>query len=259
MRSGFEPLQGLTAADTAVFLDFDGTLAAIAERPEFVFVDAAVPPHLATIAAALDGALAIVTGREIADVDHFLAPLQLAASGVHGLERRDVRGRRHTLAMDQAVLAGITAALATFADAHEGLLLERKLGSLALHYRARPDLADACTAAVEQAVSADAGITILHGKKVIEIKAHAGTKGTAIKAFMAEPPFAGRRPVFLGDDVTDEAAFAEVNTQDGVSIKVGPGATVARYRLNGTGQVHEFLARLAGQLASATNLEVAQS
>ena len=117
-------------------------------------------------------------------------------------------------------------------------VLRRKRSSIALHYRARPELKDACVAAIDGATDDLGGIHILRGKMVIEAKAGSSNKGDAIDAFLGEPPFAGRVPLFAGDDVTDEDAFAVVNRRGGISIKVGPGETSASYR---AGSIDDFL------------------
>lgn len=196
----------------------------------------------------LDGALAIITGRDIATIDRILAPHLLPVSGVHGFEMRAQSGPIKRLAAADGALLQVIEKLRTFADQHEGLLVETKPGSVALHYRGRPDLAEACLAAVAEAVDQAPDLRLMHGKMVIEVKAHGGDKGKALSAFMQVAPFASRRPVFIGDDVTDESAFAEVNKRGGVSIKVGGGQTTANCHLADTGAVRDWLRRLCDQM-----------
>jgi trehalose 6-phosphate phosphatase len=245
MKSGFEALAELTSSSVALFVDFDGTLVRIAERPDRVRIDDAILRNLTRLAGQLDGALAIVTGREVADVDGFLAPHVFAASGVHGYEYRWPNAPLTRLAANDAVMDEAAHVLGNLVTEHDGLLLERKASAVALHYRGRPDLEATCRAAVAELARAHEELSVMHGKMVIEVKSHDASKGVAIGTFLNGSPFAGRRPVFLGDDVTDEAAFAEVNARGGISIKVGPGETFADYRLEDTEAVGDWLARLA--------------
>jgi trehalose 6-phosphate phosphatase len=232
----------------ALFLDFDGTLVAIANRPEDVRLDPHTREALADLNRLLSGALAIVTGREIAAVDRFLAPLRLSIAGVHGLMRRDAQGKTYASEFDSGLPAAIERAVRPLLAKHPDLLVERKYGALALHYRGHPELEQASIEALENAVGALHETEIKRGKMVIEVKAIGGNKGAAVADFLKEKPFTGRRAVFAGDDVTDEDAFVLVNARDGISIKVGPGATHATYRTAGTAEFLEWLRRLPAQL-----------
>ena len=162
-------------------------------------------------------------------VRNFLDPLKLAMAGVHGAERRGADGSLHLL--DTHPFDPVEEAACTLAAEHPGLLVENKRGSLALHYRQRPELEELCVRTMRAAVDTVPGMTLLRGKMVAEAKPGGATKGHAIEAFLAEAPFAGRTPVFIGDDVTDEAGFSTVQRLGGVGIKVGEGATVATRRL----------------------------
>ncbi len=233
----------------ALFLDFDGTLVAIADRPDDVRLDPETRVALADLNEMLGGALAIVTGREIAAVDRFLAPLHLSIAGVHGLMRRDARGRTHASPFDAALPAAIERAIAPLLQRHPELRVERKYGAVALHYRDRPELEKASIGALESVASELKETEIKRGKMVVEIKAIGGDKGAAVADFLKEEPFAGRRAVFAGDDSTDEDAFILVNARGGISIKIGPGATSATYRTSGTAEFLEWLRRLPAQLA----------
>jgi trehalose 6-phosphate phosphatase len=223
----------------AVFLDFDGTLAEIASHPQAVTVPASVPSRLAALSTALNGALAIVTGRPIAEIDHFLAPLQLPAAGVHGAERRDVNGAWQRL--PAPALDAVLGPLQALCAAHPGLLLERKSVALALHYRLAPALEAECLAAMTRALEQLPDMTLMRGKQVLELKPRAAGKDGAVRAFLAETPFRGRRPWFFGDDITDEVAFEAVQAQGGVAVKVGEGATQARYRLEGPAALQHWM------------------
>lgn len=213
----------------ALFLDFDGTMVDIAPHPGAVHVPQPLLAVLQDVHAYLQGALAVISGRPIAEIDSFLEPLRLPVAGVHGAERRGVDGRLHLLHTQPLDLVEEAACL--LAAQNPGLLVENKRGSLALHYRQRPELEDLCLRTMQQAVDASPGVTLLRGKMVAEAKPGGATKGRAIEDFLAEPPFAGRMPLFIGDDVTDEAGFSAVQRLGGVGIKVGDGATCASQRL----------------------------
>jgi len=232
----------------AFFFDFDGTLVAIAERPGDVCLDEPTRTALKRIAELSEGATAIITGRDIASVDAFLAPLQLPTAGVHGLTRRDTNGTIHAPKLDLALNAALERQLAALVSEHPELLIETKFGAVALHYRARPDLAATCIAAMEQAVAGVSGYEIRRGKMVVEAKSLHGNKGTAVGEYMQERPFAGRVPVFAGDDVTDEDAFAYVNAVGGISIKIGADHTKARYRAADIDEFRAWLRQLPEQL-----------
>lgn len=215
----------------AFFFDFDGTLADIASRPEDVEVTDATREALSALRHSLEGAVAIITGREIAAIDRFLTPVQMPVAGVHGLTRRDATGQMHRPEYDGDALKAVQTKLERFVAQEPGLLLEAKQGALALHYRLRPELEGVCLEAMEKAVNRAPSITVRRGKMVIEAVGHSGNKGEAIESFLTERPFAGRVPVFAGDDLTDEDGFASVNRLQGISIKVGQGDTQARYRV----------------------------
>ena len=232
----------------ALFLDFDGTLVAIADRPDEVQLDLSTRKALMHLDTLLSGAVAIITGREIAAVDRFLDPLRLSIAGVHGLTRRDARGQMHRPAVDGGFTSAIEKALHPLLQKHPALFLEYKYGAVALHYRSHPELEQACIALMEAAVEELAGVELKRGKMVVEAKAIGGNKGAAIADYLSEKPFAGRRAVFAGDDVTDEDAFILVNARDGISIKVGPGETHATYRAAGTGEFLAWLRQLPANL-----------
>jgi len=231
------------APDWAFFLDVDGTLLELAEHPLQVEVRPELVAVLHDLYAVSAGAVALVSGRSLADLDRILLPEHLPASGQHGLERRDGRGAVHRAALDAGALDGARAELEAFRAAHPGTLVEDKGGVLALHYRAAPALeAPARALATRLARALGPAFKAQHGKMVVEIKAAGHDKGTAIDEFLAEPPFRERTAVFIGDDVTDEDGFRRVNALGGVTVKVGAGPTVARYRLADPYAVLDFLA-----------------
>ncbi len=225
--------------NSALFVDFDGTLADIAPRPDAVALPAGMVPLLAALHTRLGGALAVVSGRPIAQLDAFLAPLQLPAAGLHGAERRSAGGV--VTRLPEAELSQVVATLQALAARHAGLLVEPKPGAVALHYRLAPDCEALVQQAMQDALSQSPGMVLMLGKMVIEMKPAQASKGRAIEAFMAEPPFAGRRPLFAGDDTTDESGFAVVQAAGGVGIKVGPGPTLARHRLDTPSSLHAWL------------------
>ncbi len=242
-------LPDLLSPSCALFLDFDGTLVELAPQPGAIDVPSGLVPTLAALHDWLGGAVAVVSGRTIADIDRWLAPLQLATAGVHGAERRTaIRERIDVPAPD---LSAVEAAANALAARHPGLLVEHKDRSLALHYRLAPQLEAACVDALASAVAATPGLVLLRGKMVVEAKPAAASKGAAIGDFLAEPPFAGRRPVFIGDDVTDEAGFEAVQAAGGVGVKVGPGPSAAQHRLDGPGALHAALAAVLARAGVA--------
>jgi len=233
------PPPTLTAAD-ALFLDFDGTLVGIAETPEAVEVPTGMVALLRDVHAWLGGALAVVSGRQIDTLDRFLAPLRLPGAGEHGVQRRDAEGRM--LEQPPPDLRAVLAAANELAGSHPDLLVERKHAAVAVHYRRAPELEALCGQVLGAVIADQPQLELLHGKSVFEVKPAGVHKGMAIAAFMQEPPFAGRRPVFAGDDTTDENGFAVVQPLGGVGVKVGSGTTLAQYRLESPKAVFEWLA-----------------
>ena len=220
-------LPPLTTAH-ALFLDFDGTLTEMAPRPEAVRIASGLVPTLSSLQAHLGGALAIVTGRPEADIDGFLAPLRLPLASEHGAQYR-LTDASHP-AIEPPDLAPVLRAARELAARNPGLLVEEKRASIALHYRQSPCLEALCHDTLARTMQALDGVELLRGKYVFEVKPRGIHKGQAIIDFMAQPPFAGRMPVFVGDDVTDEAGFAAAQALGGWGIKVGEGPTVAQYR-----------------------------
>jgi trehalose 6-phosphate phosphatase len=223
----------------ALFLDFDGTMVDIAPAPDAVHVPGPLIATLEAVSSYLGGAMAVISGRPIAQIDDFLWPMVLPVAGVHGAERRQAGGMVHLL--NTHPLDEVEAAARALAKRHPALLVECKRGSVALHYRQAPDLEDLCLRAMKEAVDASPGLTLLHGKMVVEAKPGGASKGRAIEAFLQEPPFAGRLPVFVGDDVTDEVGFSTVQRLGGMGIKVGTGPTVAWQRLADPGTLRQQL------------------
>lgn len=228
----------LTAGD-ALYLDFDGTLTDIAPRPDAVTIARELPQLLETLRMHLDGAVAIVTGRRLDEIDTWLAPLRLAGAGLHGAELR--RGPDTDSSEHRTPAVPIIAKILQqrFGD-DSRLIVENKGASVALHFRAAPTRAEECIEALTELARAH-GLDIVLGKMVVEARPPGIDKGVALRALAAHPPFSRRRPVFVGDDVTDEAGFAAVHADGGFGVKVGDGATAARYRCHGVDGVHTWL------------------
>lgn len=229
----------------AVFLDFDGTVVELADRPDAVRVDVATVRLLEALSERTGHALAVVSGRDIEVVDKMLHPLVLPVAGVHGLQRRDGAGRLHRAALDPAGIGPIDLLIEDAIGGERGVIIERKAGAVALHYRLRPELERRCRNIVEAIVWSRPELQLMRGKMVFEIRLDGGDKGDAIEAFLQEPPFRGRTAIFAGDDITDEAGFAVVNARGGISIKIGGNSTLARYRAANVRELHAWLAALA--------------
>ncbi|WP_316355834.1 trehalose-phosphatase [Devosia sp.] len=240
----------------AIFTDFDGTLVEIAETPDAVEVPDTLAEQLAHAVRELDSAFAVLTGREIADIDRFLAPLHLPIAGAHGTQRRRADGVLETA--DPAVILAaeeIAQAVSPLVVANPSLLLEIKEGAVALHFRQAPELETAVRIAMEEAVHSVTDFTLVPGKMVLEARPRAVSKGEALRAFMREEPFLGRTPIFIGDDVTDEDGFIAAQDLGGVGIKLGEGDTAARMRIANVASVHALIRGL-GDIA-ARDREVA--
>lgn len=230
--------------EIALFLDLDGTLAPIAARPQDVRPDTRRTQLLERLDRALDGRLAVVSGRTLADVDRILEGRVAAVAAVHGLVLREPGGTVNEAAPHPA-LAEAARSLREFAARDSGLIVEEKGLSVALHYR----LAHACAAAAREhaaRLAAETRLTLQEGDMVAELRTPGPTKGDSVANFLRLAPFAGTRPVFVGDDVTDEHGFEAVRDVGGMGVLVGASRpTAARCRLVG---VDEALAWLEASL-----------
>jgi trehalose 6-phosphate phosphatase len=230
---------------SALFLDFDGTLVDLAAQPEAVVIPDGLTALLARLSDLCGGALAVVSGRKLGDLDFFLSPLRLPLAAEHGAQRR-LPGSQTAINMAEPDLRAVIDNVTAFAERHAGLRTEVKSAAVALHYRHAPELESQCLAMMTEAAGQTAGVELLYGKFVFEIKPSGISKGTAITDFMKQPPFRGRVPVFAGDDVTDEAGFTAVQAMGGVGIKVGGGPTLAHARCDSTAAMRHWLASAAG-------------
>jgi trehalose 6-phosphate phosphatase len=228
----------------ALFLDFDGTLVEIAPTPDSVRPVEGLTDLLRSLEDALGGAMAIVSGRKLDDIDHFLAPLRPTAAALHGRDRRLPDGSRQRLDSPVEALATARRTFDRFVRAHPGTALEDKGESLALHYRGAAEAGEAARAAAGHAVeAADGALLAVPGKMVVELLPVGEDKGTAVEAFMTIAPFAGRVPIFIGDDVTDEAGFAAASRLGGLGIRIGDrtGPTAATASLPDVPALHRWL------------------
>ena len=239
---------GLLDPGCALFFDFDGTLVHMAAQPGAISVHKDVPALLARLRGMLGGALAIVSGRPLAEVDHHLRPLKLCVAGVHGAERRRADG--HVVRLLVGDLEPAVELLEATCREHPGLQLERKPGAVALHYRRAPQLEDLCLARMAQALQLTDDMSLLRGKMVVELKPKHTSKGMAVNSYLDELPFRQRQPWFFGDDVTDESAFEQVQGRGGVAVKVGAGDTLAAHRLPNPDAVRHWLVRACDQGAA---------
>lgn len=225
----------------ALFLDVDGTLVGIQERPELVLPEPELSTLLKQLGVRMHGAIAILTGRTIMDTDRILERVVPCVAGVHGQECRIDDAVMQESSLPESWLAA-RAALAHLLTVSElDPVVEDKATALALHYRHVPEQASAVRQTVES-VAAAHGLRALHGKLVSELLPDGASKGAALKSLMKRPPFTGRIPVAVGDDVTDEDAFAAVNEFGGISILVGtPRPTAAAYTLHDSASVRTWL------------------
>lgn len=237
-------LSNLTlASDCALFLDFDGTLAEIHLHPDQVFMPGSTEQALIRLETRLCGAIAIISGRDIRDLCARV-PSHLWRVGGHGLE---------VLAPGQAppeegpaLPAALYGALKKAADARSGVRLEVKGSIAALHYRQAPEAQDYCVNAVKTAIGELSDYTLERGKMVVEARPCGVNKGRAVVRLMRLPTFKERRPVMIGDDVTDESAFEAILKVGGAAVKVGGGQSIAPYRAHDVAEVQGWIERESG-------------
>lgn len=231
----------------AFFFDLDGTLAGIKPHPDQVVIPEAVLQDLHQLSQMNEGALALISGRSMAELDLLASPYHFPLAGVHGAERRDIHDHTHIVSLPDALIEKLQAQLAAALAELPGTELEAKGMAFALHYRQAPQHAEAVLAHAARVAQAHPELALQPGKCVVELKPKGINKGAAIAAFMATPPFRGRTPVFLGDDLTDEAGFRVVNQAGGISVKVGPGDTEAEWRLANVTSVWQWISDIANQ------------
>lgn len=232
----------------SLFLDFDGTLVDLAPTPDAIQVSIGLRELLARLHYRLDGRVAILSGRSVDDLLGHLGPVALAIAGSHGLERT---GTSNEIVAPPPP-DGLTEAVHVLRGVQEhfpDVLVEEKPFGVAIHFRLAPEAEEACRFAATE-VANQTGLVVQPGKMVFELKPSSGTKGGALRAFMAEPPFLTTRPVFLGDDLTDEHGFEAATDLAGAGILVGEEReTAAIYRLPGVRAARDWLTTACESLA----------
>lgn len=231
----------------ALFLDVDGTLIDFADSPEAVRLLPEVRAAIERLSERLGGAVALVSGRPLSQLDTLFAPLLLPAAGLHGHELRSDAAARAAMPQDTSEwLHGLHQRAAALTQRHPGVLVEDKGVSVALHWRAQPQAGADVLAFAQQEIAALSGYRLQPGDHVVEFVPEGSNKGLAVEQLMQQPAFAGRTPVFVGDDLTDEFGFQAANRLGGWSVLVGDRAqTDARFRVSGTAAVHAWLQRNA--------------
>ena len=224
----------------ALFLDMDGVLAPLAPTPDAVVAEPRRTAVIARLVKALDGRVAIVSGRTLDEIDRIADYASPAAAGVHGLVRRRADGDETAFTPSPGV-AQAAEAITAFAAERPGLLVERKGVAVGIHYRQAPQY-EAEVRALADDLAATHGLSVQPGVLVVELKTPGADKGAALTAFMTEPPFKGARPIMLGDDLTDEHGFLAAEALGGYGVLVGPARpTAARYGLSGPDAVLDWL------------------
>ncbi len=210
------------ALDWCLFLDVDGTLVELTDTPSQTTADPEIKSLLREVAERLGGAVALVSGRRISTLDELFAPLRFPAAGLHGVERRKADGTIQGANFIDSQLDHARAVIKGLVDAHPGMLFEDKDRSLAVHFRMAPQHEQIARESVaEIAKSLGSNYHVQPGKMLFEIKPRGFSKATALQAFMKESPFSGRKPAFVGDDLTDQDGFAMAEAHGGISVGVG--------------------------------------
>jgi len=225
----------------AYFFDLDGTLAEIKPHPDEVSVPDDILARLSLLAELNDGALALISGRSITELEQLARPYHFPLAGVHGAERRDINGQTHRVTLPENIRQPLEKELRQALATLDGVELEVKGMAFALHYRHGQQHESTLFELAKSVVARYPQLAMQPGKCVVELKPSGINKGEAIAEFLRTPPFVGRTPVFLGDDLTDENGFAVVNKLGGISIKVGAGDTQAKWRLGRVQDVYQWL------------------
>lgn len=237
----------LLKADSALFLDFDGTLAELASRPDCVTVDRTLPDLLKKLSTQLAGAVAIITGRALAQADTLMGGTRFPGAGLHGAELRPDPNQAHPVVACIPHIAALAQTLRKHFTEDSRVIIEEKCVAVAVHYRLAPERAAECLT-ILKAFLGNAELEILLGHSVVEARPRGIDKGSALAALMQHPPFFGRTPIYAGDDITDEDALRTAQSLGGMGIKVGNAISVAGYRLAQVSDVHAWLRASSQQL-----------
>ncbi len=243
LKCGAMPQHKVVLKQSALFFDFDGTLVELAPTPDAVVVPTNVRRLIQNLSNETDGAVAIITGRNLGSLDSLLNLPDIAASGSHGGEWRQFGSEISTLPAHYLLPDNLATSLTELAHRHQ-LIFENKRFSIAIHFRDKPHLEDGLSTELEQILKAYPSFLIQDGKMVREIKHQNIHKGAAIARFMECNPFRHKTAVFFGDDVTDEYGFDWVNHHGGISIKIGNGPTQAQHRLASINELTQWLFQL---------------
>lgn len=244
----------LIGEDWAFFLDVDGTLIDIAPTPASAKATPETIGLLERLSLRFGGAVALVSGRPIAGIDQIFEPLKLAAAGLHGIERRNSLGKLVRAAVRHQAIDEARAALTGIERGLPGVLIEDKGDTIAIHYRMAPQHEEAVmTEARKIVLRAEGGLELLPGKMLAELRPPGPNKGNAVADFMTEPPFEGRKPIFIGDDTTDEDGFSAANRLGGISVRIGTESVgSAKHHIRDAGVLHRFLTMIVSRPVHAS-------
>lgn len=229
---------------SAVFFDVDGTLVPYAASPGAVHVDPALIQHLAKLADRLGGAVALLSGRRLENLDELFAPLRLPAAGLHGLQRRDASGQARFANAAGASLRGVREFLQSRINAASGLRFEDKIETLAVHFQSASQAPEVLGWMNEALADLGSSYHVQPGRLVYELKSRLCNKGTALREFLQETPFIGRTPVMIGDDLTDLDAFRAAEALGGMAIAVG-NLVHARWTVASPSELQQWIKTLA--------------
>lgn len=231
----------LTSQDVSFFLDFDGTLADIAPTPDEVQFPDDRAQTIQTLFEVLEKRVAIVSGRDVTDLEKHIGTFPGYLSGGHGISLKTPDKRYENAVIDTALLKRLKSAVLIFCSENPAILLEDKVAGFSLHYRNSPDLETRIHDFAEDLLKNQSEFKIIRAKMAIEIKPAAYTKATALERLSTISPFESTTCVYIGDDVTDEDGFKFVNSKTGISIKIGNGPTCAKYRLHNPAHLFNML------------------
>lgn len=249
------PPQRIDLQRAAILLDVDGTLLDIASTPSAIRVPPSLIHSLTRLQKRTRGALALISGRPLAELDRIFAPLKVPAIGGHGAELRPHDNGDSEERQVDSLDGRLRTHLMNIAKVAPGILIEDKGYAIALHYRRSPKLERMLHKEVAAicAKLAPAGVKVLCGKAVVEIKSGRFNKGTALRELMAQSPFRGRQPIFVGDDITDDDVFAVLPEFNGIGFSVGKASQGAVFTFASPREVRAWLDHLIDRDETATS------